>query len=122
MKATFSEEHYRRNWDRFLEKVPGEHYINLEEALEREMTVYKGAELTEEAIQVIAKLEAQKLADKCLALVMKEMKTVKDLRAGRASLGYTTERQEYKARAELVERFEFNCLQLRDFKAKYGLQ
>ena len=47
------------------------------------------------------------------------MREVRAVREGRASLGYTTHLQEIRARYEFEARFEFNCLQLADFKKKY---
>lgn len=119
MKATFSEEYYRQFWNKFLEEVPGVHYRNLEAELERAMRVYHEAGLPEEAIVIIRKMEAQKIADSCRALVLEEMDVVKRINAGEASFGMTTERQETEARFEYITRFEFNCLQLADFRKKY---
>lgn len=121
MKAVFSEEYYRKNWNRFLQRVPGENFIDLEKELSASMRTYEEINFPGEALSVIQRVEAKKIADKCFALVQKEKKTIIEIEAGRASLGYTTQRQEIEARAELRKRFEFNCLQLRDFKAKYAI-
>lgn len=119
MKAQYSEEYYRKNWERFMRPVPGNHYINLEAELERRMQVYEGIGLPEAMMSILRKGEAQKVADACKALVTKELELVKGLENGTASLGYTTQGQEIKARGELRTRFEFNCLQYADFKKKY---
>lgn len=122
MKALFSESYYYTYWEKMLEKIPDQNYINLEAELSTAMQCYKEANLPTEALLKIQPIEAQKIADKCKALVMRELKTIKELEAGTASLGYTTQRQEIQARGELRKRFEFNCLQLRDFKVKYGIK
>lgn len=119
MKARFSEEYYREFWDEFLKKVPGEDYINLEAELANAMKVYAG--LPETALAIICKMEAGKIAEHCMELVKKQMRRIADIDAGRASFGCTTQRQEIQLRGEFRKRFEFNCLQLKDFKAKYGL-
>lgn len=117
MKSLFSESYYRQNWDRFIKVASGKHYRNLEEELQHQMSIYN--ELPQEAINLLVKVEAQKIADSCKALVLEEMQTLKDLEDGKASLGYTTHNQEIRARSEFHQRFEFNCLQLADFKKKY---
>ena len=119
MKAQYSEEYYRKNWERFIKKVPSNHYINLEEELENRMKVYEGIGLPEAVISILRKGEAQKVADACKTLVTKELEMVKGIENGTVSLGYTTLGQEIKARGELRMRFEFNCLQYADFKKKY---
>ena len=119
MKAQYSEEYYRNNWERFMKKVPGKHYINLEEELEKRMEIYEGLGLPTAMILILRKGEAQKVADAAKALVKEELEVVKGLENGTASLGYTTQIQEIKARGEYRTRFEFNCLQYADFKKKY---
>ena len=119
MKAQYSEEFYRKHWDKFIKAVPGNHYINLEAELEHAMETFAG--IPTEALEVLKKVEAEKIANKCKALVLNEMATIKALENGEASLGYTTRGQEIKARGDLRTRFEFNCLQLKVFKEKYGI-
>ena len=122
MKAQYTEDYYRANWDRFIKEVPGEHYINLEQDLENSLSIYKDVELLADALEILRKTEAKKIVQKCKELVYKEMALLKNLDAGKASLGYTTEIQEIRARTELRQRFEFNCYQLAQFKKKYDLE
>lgn len=122
MKAVHSREYYQKNWDRFIQRVPGEHYINLEAELEREMRCYKEAGLPESALATIEALEANKIAERADKLVRKEMATIKSVESGESGFGYTTERQEIEARAEFRTRFEFNCYQLSVFREKHGIQ
>lgn len=119
MKSTFSEQYYRMNWEKFIKPIPGEHYINLEYDLKHALEIYVG--LPTEAIEILKKIEAKKIVDKCTEQLKKNMEVVKKLKAGKTSLGYTTQTQEIHAAHELVTRFEFNCLQLADFKKKYGI-
>lgn len=121
MKPLFGEEYYRKYWSRFLEPVPGGDFIDLEGELTKRMNRYREAGIPENALQVVEKVEAQKLAARCKELVTKEMGVVRDIEAGRASLGYTTQSQEIHARGELRKRFEFNCLQYRDFRKAHNL-
>lgn len=119
MKSTYSEEYYRRNWERFMKKVPSEHYINLEANLNHAIEIY--SELPAEAIEMIKRIEAKKLSDRCTDILTRDMEMIKKLKNKEVSLGYTTQTQEIHAEHDLVTRFEFNCLQLADFKKKYGI-
>ena len=121
MKAWFSEDYYYTVWDQMLERVPGEDYRNLEAELERKLAPLQGMQISEQDMLKIKRVYAKPIADSCEALVRKEMKTWRQIEAGEASFGHITESQEYRARADFHKRFEFNCLQLRDFKRKYGL-
>ena len=121
MKPVFSEEYYRTHWDKFLKRVPGNDYINLEGELAKVMKSYKEAGMPMEAMQVVEKIEAEKLSVRCKELVMKEMEVVKRINAGKASFGMTTQRQEIEQRGNYIRRFEFNCLQLADFRKNHKL-
>lgn len=117
MKAMLSEEYYRSNWERFLKRVPGKNYRNLEEELDRYMKSF--VELPTEAQEVLRKMKAQEIAESCKSLVLEELAVIKAIEAGTASFGFTTKAQEVSHMSEYRERFEFNCLQLADFKKKY---
>lgn len=119
MKAVHSREFYLRNWDRFIQRVPGDEYINLEEELKREMRTFDGIGLDDQALATIERIQAQAIIERTDKKVRKQMATVKAVEAGTASFGYTTQRQEIEARAEFRTRFEFNCLQLAIFREKY---
>ena len=121
MKAMFSEEYYKANWDKFLSPVPGDDFIDLEGSLKKTMQKYIDNGMPEIAIPVVEKMEAQKLIDKMTDLVHKEMETLKRVLNGEASFGMMTQAQEITARANYHKRFEFNCLQLREFKAKHSV-
>ena len=121
MKPLFSENYYRNNWSKFLQRVPGENYINLEGELERTMRQYIENGMPTEALPYVEKMEAEKLATRCLDLVKKEMETVKQVESGKASFGMTTELQEIQTRADFRKRFEFNCLQLADFRKAHNI-
>ena len=117
MTAQYSEAYYRKYWNEFLKKVPGNDYINLEQELAHEMEIF--SELPDEALTILKSIKAREIAEKCQERLTERMATVKAIENGEANLGYTTQGQEIKARGELVRRFEFNCLQLADFKKKY---
>lgn len=119
MKPMFSEEYYRKCWDKFLVWVPGGHFVDMEKDLVSSMKVYVSLGLSEDALSKIREIEAKKIADRVTLLVRDEMRVLRDVEAGRASFGYTTQLQEIQVRAEFHKRFEFNCLQLRDFTNKY---
>lgn len=122
MTARFPEEYYRKHWDEFLRPQGNDpDYINLEGRLAKEMAVYEQAGIGGEALEKIRCTKAGELAEYCTALVREQMRVEKMLEAGETSMGFTTERDERDARRDHRTRFEFNCLQLRDFKEKYGL-
>lgn len=119
MKATFSEEYYKMFWEKFLVKVPGNDYFNAEEKLSSAMSVYENIGLSEDQYKAVKKLEASKIAEELNVLVHKELQVAKDIKAGKASFGMVTKSQEISAEADFIKRFEFNCLQLREFRKKY---
>ena len=120
MKPFYSEEYYKEFWNKFLVPVPGEDYINLEGELQSIIDDLLANGMPESAIFAIQKIEVPKLIEKCTKLVLKEMQIIKDVEAGKASFGYTTHLQENQHLYDFRTRFEFNCLQLREFKRKYG--
>lgn len=120
MKPLFSREYYMKNWDRFIQRVPGDNYINMGEELERSMKPYAEAGLPDDALKVIEKMEAKRIMEKADKLVRSQMATLIAVENGKASFGYTTQFQEIEARANYRKRFDFNCLQLALFREKYG--
>jgi len=95
--------------------------MNLDGELALKMGVYRSSGISDVYIGVIQRIEAGKIAERARQIIGKELDIVKRIDSGDASFGMTTYRQEFEKRAEFVQRFEFNCLQLRDFKAKYNL-
>lgn len=121
MKPLFSEQYYMDHWDEFLKRVPGDDYINLEGELEREMRVLRESGLTDDQLKLVEPIYAKPIADRCHILVLKELKTMKAVLVGEAGFGYTTERQNIEAQYKFRTRFEFNCLQLREFKKNHNI-
>lgn len=119
MKAIHSREYYIENWDKFLKPSNDRDYMNLEAELEHEVHLFDGADLPEQALDVIRSMKAQEIIAKADKAVRERMQTIKDLESGRSSLGYTSERQEVAAMADLRRRWEFNCLQLSIFKQNH---
>lgn len=122
MKAMFSEEYYRERWDEMLTTARGKHGINLDRELTDKLESYKEAfkEMPEDAaaqaLEVIKAQIVKQIIEATTKLVLEEMAVVENIEAGKASFGYTTEVQEVKAKNDFRTRFEFNCLQLADFK------
>ena len=121
MKPLFSEQYYMDHWDEFLKRVPGDDYINLEGELEREMRVLREVGLTDDQLKLVEPIYAKPIADRCHTLVLKELKTMKAVLVGEADFGYTTKRQNIEAQYRFRTRFEFNCLQLREFKKNHNI-
>ena len=124
MKPLYNEQYYREQLDWFLTHrgtCKFDDCINLEEELNVAMDLYKRAGLPDEALVFIRKAEAQKIADSCKKLLMKELGVVRRITAGASSFGYTCARQEVEAIEDFRARFDFNCLQYADFRKKYDL-
>jgi len=122
MKSTLSEKYYRDHWNEFMKPVnKGYDYMNLEKDLEERMKIYDGVGLTEEAIEKIRLIEAERIADTCKKNLYKTMNMIQKINRGEVGLGYTTQFQETQERHRLITRFEFNCLQYADFKKKYAI-
>ena len=134
MKPLYSEEYYRNNWEEMLATARGEHGINLEEEYQYKIEQYKEGlmdipeallnginkeKFIEDFIEKASKKIAEEIIEKATKLVLREMEEVKAIEAGNATLGYTTQIQETRAREEFRKRFDFNCLQLADFKKKH---
>lgn len=121
MKSLFSEQYYKDHWDEFLKCVPGDDYVNLEAELEEKMKVLREAGLTKEQLKAVETIYSKPIADRCHSLVLKELKTLKAAMAGEISWGFTTKRQDVEAEYNFRTRFEFNCLQLREFKKNHNI-
>ena len=119
MKALYSEKYYMDNWDRFIKRVPGNTYINMEADFDLHMKGYIEAGLPDEALDIVRKMVAKKVVDSAMEIVLKQLDVIKRVEAGKATFGYTTERQEDSARYNYRVRFDFNCLQIRIFKEKH---
>lgn len=125
MKAVYSKEFWQSRWDKMMERVPGDSYMNLEEDLNREMKPIEEAlketniSVTEESYKAILRLKAKGVADKAEKKCKEQMAMIQRINRGESSLGHTTKQQEIHEFAELHKRFEFNCYQLSVFKEKY---
>ena len=118
MKARYSEEYLRSTWATLIQETPDGDYMNFEDELNYRMSVYK--ELPTEAFKAVEKIEAQKIIEKATGTLKETMNMINDIEAGRKSLGYTTQIQETQEMHRMILRFEFNCLQLSDFKKAHN--
>lgn len=121
MKSVHSEEYYRKYWDNFMEPTIGEHYMNLEEELAKEMRYFYEVNASADAIGKVEKMYAERIAKRCHDALIEDKKLYLRIVNKTANFGYTTLRQELEAQGTFLARFEFNCLQLRDFRRKYGV-
>ena len=78
--------------------------------------------LPAEAREKVIKMYAEKVAETAKQKLIERMRMIQDIKAGRASLGYTTASQEVRARHDLNEGFEFSCYMLAEFKRKYNIE
>lgn len=114
MKAQHSEDFYRAQWDHFSKK-----YTKNDPEKDLELLTSGLNELPQEAVEVIVRIRAQQVYNFLHEALIGTMQTIKAIQSGKASLGYTSLRQEIEERAALIEEFEFDCLRLGDFKRKY---
>lgn len=129
MKTEYTERYYRSVWDEMLSRKDSRNYMNLEEDLENLMKPYLEYDFPgvpqsckEQAIVAIRKEIAKRVYNDAKNDLLKLKNTVVSLKSGKSCLGYTSEAQEIRERADLFKRFEFNCLQLADFRKKYNIQ
>lgn len=121
-RKTFNtEEYYKARWNEFLEDHgdPSEHviascYMNLEAELDRYVSTMHGR-VTPEQIEMVRKAFAPEVAHRAYAKLKENQKVVNAFINGETSNSWGIEFNKYR------ERFEYNCLQLREFMAKYGV-
>lgn len=119
-RKTFNtEEYYRKRWNEFLadhgdasEHVVASCYMNLEAELDRYTDTMIG-KVPAEVIENVRRKFAPEVAHRAYAKLKENQKVVNSFINGESSWGI--EFNKYR------ERFEFNCLQLREFMAKYGV-
>lgn len=110
---------YKENWSSFMAAYSDT--ADLESKLEKAMEAYNNLSLTDGALAIIRKREAQKIADACKKSLTDKKDAIERIEAGEACLGYTTAQQENAAMRELIERFEFTAICLAIFKKKYSI-
>jgi hypothetical protein len=113
MTTLYSENYYKTNWDRFIKPVTHAWYVNLENELSHEMSIFK--DLPKEAIDKLELMYAKKIIDKYTQEFKKQMALVKNLNEGKVSLGNIYACNEREQKYDLITRFEFNCYQLKVF-------
>ena len=114
MKAHYSEQYYKNNWDRFIKRVPGDDYMNLESELENEIKIFD-----DETKELIKGIYAQRIYDKAVSRLRERCAMIDNIENGFATLGYTNKTQEVHQMNRIIQRFEFNCIQAKYFKQKY---
>lgn len=114
MKAVHSEKYYRDNYENFIKKTNDNDYMNLESELESELNIFDT-----DVIEKIRPIYAKKIYVKASKILKERMMMIQHLQSGKSSFGYTTQNQEIHEMHRIVQRFEFNCIQLADFKKKY---
>lgn len=116
----FSEKYYRDNWNKFK----NESHMNLEEELEHRTRIYKSIDIPEDAKRQVLDIMSKKYAEEIIAKAEAELQETADMinriENGEATLGYTTQTQENRAMYRLVTHYEFNCIQLADFKREHA--
>lgn len=118
-KTLFSENYYRENWNKLSEKYPEN---DPDKDLATRIEVYADAGIRQDAMEKIMNIEAQKVYDFHNDALKKTMNALVRILSGKASLGYTTKRQEIEKMRDLRIGFEFDCVRLADFRKKYNLK
>lgn len=123
-KTWNTEEYYMKRWNEFLANRPDtsdlalyESYMNLEERLRKYYSTMEGV-LTEEQLNHVKRSFAPEVAAKAYKELKQAQATVKQYINGEIAWGTGGILNFNKYR----ERFEFNCIQLREFKKKYGVK
>lgn len=117
MRTIHSAKFYSENRERFLKKFSK--IANFEHELTISLSDFDESLVDLAAYEEIKKSYAKMISDNAEKTLKEMAATIQDIKEGRASLGYTTERQEIQARNELFEGFEFACYMLSIFKSKY---
>lgn len=120
-KTLYMESYYRKCWNRLFEKY--RNHMDLEKDLDWFTPTFEELpeDLREQAKMVARKIGAVKVADRAKERLLKDMRMIQKIRDGKASLGYTSEKQRVERWHMMQERFEFECLQLKEFKEKYNI-
>ena len=114
MKARYSEQYYRENWNSFIKKSSVNDYMNLEDDLQNELKIFDS-----NIAEKVRPIYAKKIHENAIEVLKKRMAMIQRLESGETSLGYTNKSQEVSEMHRIIQRFEFNCIQARDFKEKY---
>lgn len=120
LRMVHSEKWLRDNWDRLIVQPHDDYHVNLECDLDWQMLPIAGM-LTEEQREMVRKAYAPKIAKVAEGKLTKMREMLERLDNGESSLGYITWSQEWSARSEPQDRYEFNVFQLKAFKEKYGI-
>lgn len=117
MKANTGAAYYEKYYEDFLKKSK----VNLEKQLAYAVDFLAAVELPEEEVEKIKKAYARDIAVKVEKQLRERMITLKNLEAGKASLGYSSTLQAATANANFRKMFEFDCYQLSVFKKRYAI-
>lgn len=116
-ETLFSENYYRENWEKLSKKYPDN---DPDKDLATCMEVYADAGIGHDAMEKIMNIEARKVYDVHKDALKKTRNALVRILSGKASLGYTTKRQEIEKMRDLRIGFEFDCVRLADFRKKYN--
>lgn len=121
MKSNFSKEYYEARKESLFAKYG--RYCDYENDLNMLIPDFGDMpeDVKDKAVAILVKTYAPKVVAEAVADLTKTAKMIKEIKAGRASFGYTTVSQEKRAWYEMQERFEFSCYMLSLFKAKYNV-
>ena len=121
MKATHTEEFFEKYeealFERYKKDCDFEHDLSI---LLPDLSCLP-EEAREKATEAVTKMTAKKVADAAKANLMKKMRAIAEIKAGRASLGFISKTQEVREWHDMVEGFEFSCFMLAKFRQKYGI-
>lgn len=122
MKAVHSAEYFEKYTESLFERYKKDCDFEHDLAILLPDFSFLPEEAREKATKAVTKMNAQKVADAAKADLMKKMHTIKEIKEGRASLGYISKTQEVREWHDMVEGFEFSCFMLSKFRQKYGIE
>ena len=121
MKPVHSKEYFEKYKETLFKKYKKE--CDFEHEMQLLMPDFSSmpGDVAEKAKPMLERVAAKKVCALAEEKLFHEMRTIKEIQNGRASLGYISLTQEVRAQAEMNECFEFSCYMLGEFKRKYAI-
>lgn len=123
MKRLHEENYYRDHWDEMLKPTWERHFMNLEEKLDEIMEPLKEVlpQIGEEKAALVTKAYASMIAEKAFKEIQGQEIVLVNIENGRCDHLYTSLWHKDVELSRMKKRYEFNVVQLKDFKKNHGI-
>lgn len=121
MKPVHSKEYFEKYKESLFEKYKRECDFEYEMRLLLPDFSAMPSEIVEKVKPMLERVAAKKVCLLAEEKLIRDMHVIKEIKSGRASLGYVSLTQEVRAWADMNECFEFSCYMLGEFKRKYAI-